>query len=254
LSRGRLTIVGLGPGASTWRTPEVHDALARATDLVGYGPYLDLAGRDDASVVRHTFDNREEAARARAAIELAVQGREVVVVSSGDPGIFGMATAVLEELDRAANDPDIEVVIAPGITAASAVAARAGAPLGHDFCCLSLSDVRKPWPVIEQRLEAVGAADLVVALYNPSSRHRPWQLTKALEILARHRAPSTPVVVGTSIAREGESVSVTTLADVDTDAVDMRTMVVVGSTTTRTFEDARGRTWVYTPRSYPAES
>jgi cobalt-precorrin 5A hydrolase/precorrin-3B C17-methyltransferase len=232
----------------------VTSSLAGATDLVGYGPYLELAGCDDDAIARHAFDNREEAARARFALDLAAQGRNVVVVSSGDPGIFGMATAIVEELEHARDDFDVDVVIAPGVTAASAVAARVGAPLGHDFCCLSLSDLRKPWTLIERRLEAVGVADLVVALYNPASRRRESQLVRALEILGRHRAPETPVVLGTAIGRDGEAVCVTTLGELDATTVDMRTIVIVGSTTTRVFRDVHDRQWVYTPRSHPDDA
>jgi cobalt-precorrin 5A hydrolase/precorrin-3B C17-methyltransferase len=257
MTRGRLAVVGIGPGSPQWCTPEATDRLDRATDLVGYGPYLALVAERDPAPRRHDFDNREEAQRARFALELASEGRDVVVVSSGDPGIFAMATAVVEELHRdapvhgAGRFGAVEVTIVPGVTAASAAAARVGAPLGHDFCSISLSDVLKPWPVVERRLEAVAAADFVVALYNPVSRHRPWQLARALEIVARHRAPDTPVVLGRNVGRPGETTRVVTLSGLDPDAVDMRTVVVVGSSTTRAFRDARGRSWVYTPREYP---
>ena len=254
MTTGRLTVVGLGPGAPYWRTPEASACLAHATDLVGYGPYLDLVGHLDPPPVRHDFDNREEAERARFALDLAVEGRDVVVVSSGDPGIFAMASAVVEELHHADGRYDaVSVAIVPGVTAASAAAARVGAPLGHDFCCLSLSDVLKPWSVIEQRLGAIGAADLVVALYNPVSRHRPWQLGRAVEILSEHRSPDTPVVLSRAVGRDGEDTRVTTLGTFDPGEVDMRTVVIVGSTTTRAFPGAGDRTWVYTPRAYPSE-
>jgi cobalt-precorrin 5A hydrolase/precorrin-3B C17-methyltransferase len=254
MTGGRLAVVGLGPGTPSWRTPEACERLAQATDLVGYGPYLALVAERDTRAHRHVFDNREEAERARFALDIASDGRDVVVVSSGDPGVFAMATAVVEELHR---DPDgrysaLDVAIVPGVTASSAAAARVGAPLGHDFCCLSLSDVLKPWEVVEQRLEAVAAVDLVIALYNPISRHRPWQLGRALEIVARHRPPATPVVLGRDVGRDGETMRVTTLGDLDPADVDMRTVVIVGSTTTRAFRDVNGRTWVYTPRTYPA--
>jgi precorrin-3B C17-methyltransferase len=251
---GRLAVVGLGPGAPAWRSPEAAARLAGATDLVGYGPYLDLVGALDPEPSRHEFDNRQEADRARLALGLAAEGRDVVVVSSGDPGIFAMATAVVETLEQrtARGDIPVEVTIVPGITAASAAAARVGAPLGHDFCCLSLSDVLKPWEVVERRLAAVATADLVVALYNPISRHRPWQLGRALDLLREHRAPYTPVVLGRDVGRDGEVTRVTSLAAVEPAEVDMRTVVIVGSSTTRAFTDAHGRTWVYTPRDYPA--
>ncbi len=250
---GRLAVVGLGPGAEEWRTPEATARLGAATDLVGYGPYLRMVGPLDPPPVQHEFDNREEAERARFALDLAAEGRDVVVVSSGDPGVFAMATAVVEELHRReeAGDATVELTIVPGVTAAAAAAARVGAPLGHDFCCLSLSDVLKPWPVVERRLDAVGAADLVVALYNPTSRHRPWQLARAIEILRAHRPAATPVVVARDVGRPGEELRTTTLDAFDPADADMRTVVIVGSTTTRGFTDAHGRAWVYTPRTYP---
>jgi cobalt-precorrin 5A hydrolase / precorrin-3B C17-methyltransferase len=253
---GRLAVVGLGPGAAEWRTPEAQARLACATDLVGYGPYLQMVGDLDPPPLRHEFDNREEEQRARFAFDLAAEGRDVVVVSSGDPGVFAMATAVVEELHRGGADRygAVDLTIVPGVTAASAAAARLGAPLGHDFCCVSLSDVLKPWPVVEQRLEAVGAGDFVVALYNPISRHRPWQLGRAIDILRGHRAPETPVVVARNVGRDGEATTITTLATFDETVVDMRTVVIVGSTTTRAFRDGRDREWVYTPRTYPSET
>jgi precorrin-3B C17-methyltransferase len=253
MTSGRLAVVGLGPGAEAWRTPEASARLAHATDLVGYGPYLALVPARTPAPARHAFDNREEATRAQFALDLAAAGRDVVVVSSGDPGIFAMATAVVEELHRADDGRyrGVEVSIVPGVTAASAAAARVGAPLGHDFCCLSLSDVLKPWAVVEKRLEAVAGADLVVALYNPLSRHRPWQLGRAVEILRGHRSARTPVVLGRDLGRAGETVQITTLGDLDVADVDMRTVVIVGSSTTRAFEDELGHPWVYTPRAYP---
>ena len=253
MSRGRLAVVGLGPGAPAWRSPEASARLSAATDLVGYGPYLDQVGPLDPDPRRHASDNREELDRAEHAFALAADGADVVVVSSGDPGVFAMATAVLERLETRTTlgAPAVEVTIVPGITAASAAAARVGAPLGHDFCCLSLSDVRKPWSIIERRLVAVCAADFVIAIYNPASRARPWQFGRALELLREERAASTPVVLGRDVGRADESVRVTTLENLDPDAVDMRTVVIVGSSTSRTFVDGDGRRWVYTPRDYP---
>lgn len=247
---GRLTVVGLGPGRSDWCTPAVTARLAEATDLVGYEPYLAMV---DPSVRarRHASDNRVEADRARQALDLADAGGDVVVVSSGDPGVFAMASAVLEQLDY---QPDrwrtVEVDIQPGITAAQAVASRVGAPLGHDFCVLSLSDVLKPWSIIEQRLDAVAAVDLVIALYNPRSRHRPHQFADALAIIGRHRLPTTPAVIGRHVGRDGEVITVTRFADIDPDSIDMSTIVVIGSSTTRIVDRAAGAS-VYTPRSYP---
>ena len=254
MSAGRLAVVGLGPGVPAWRSPEATARLSRATDLVGYGPYLDLVGPLDPEPRRHASDNREELDRAEHAFTLAADGADVVVVSSGDPGVFAMAAAVLERLETrtAVGAPAVEVTIVPGITAASAAAARVGAPLGHDFCCISLSDVRKPWEIVERRLIAAVSADFVLALYNPASRARPWQLGRAIELLREERAAATPVVLGRDVGRPDESVRVTTLGELDPTAVDMRTVVIVGSSTTRTFAEADGRRWVYTPRDYPA--
>lgn len=250
---GRLAVVGLGPGTPAWRTPEAGERLADATDLVGYGPYLHMVGELPQRPNIHESDNREEARRARFALELATEGRDVVVVSSGDPGVFAMATAIVEELHR---DPSgayaaVDVAIVPGVTAASAAAARVGAPLGHDFCCISLSDVLKPWAVVEARLDAAAGADFVLALYNPASSLRPWQLGRALDLLRAVRHPDTPVILARDVGRHAEEVRVTTLGTADPDAVDMRTVVIVGSSTTRAFTDGAGRTWVYTPRTYP---
>jgi precorrin-3B C17-methyltransferase len=257
-----LTIVGLGPGDAGTCTPEVADTLATATDLVGYGPYLDMAaGLAGGSARRHGSDNREEAARARLALDLAAGGRDVVVVSSGDPGVFAMAAAVMEQLDQLDQldrPPDgrwdgVEVRVLPGVTAAQAAAARVGAPLGHDFCVISLSDNLKPWDVVERRLEAAAAADFVIALYNPASRHRPWQLGRAAELLLTHRAADTPVVLGRDVGRPGERVEVVPLDGLAKAPVDMRTVVIVGSSTTRLIAPAGGGPpRVYTPRAYPA--
>jgi len=248
---GRLTVVGLGPGDRAYCSPEATAALARATDLVGYGPYLAMVDDVDPPPARHEFDNREEAQRARFALDLASEGRDVVVVSSGDPGVFAMATAVVEAVGTGDDRyRAVELQIVPGITAATAAAARAGAPLGHDFCVLSLSDVLKPWPVVEQRLSAAVAADFVVALYNPASRHRPWQFGRAVELVREHRKPGTPIVVARDVGRPGEHITVTTLDALDDVSVDMRTIVIVGSSTTRAFHDGNGRDWVYTPRTY----
>jgi precorrin-3B C17-methyltransferase len=244
-----LTIVGLGPGDAGTCTPDVAASLAAATDLVGYGPYLDLASRVvPGSAQRHDSDNREEAARARHALDLAAGGRDVVVVSSGDPGIFAMAAAVMEQLDGAPPGrwDDVDVRILPGVTAAQAAAARVGAPLGHDFCVISLSDNLKPWEVVERRLSAAAGADFVIALYNPTSRHRPWQLGRAASVLLEHRSPDTPVVLGRDIGRPAERVDVVPLEALGRADVDMRTVVIVGSSTTRCVDR-----YVYTPRSYP---
>lgn len=252
---GRLAVVGLGPGWEGWRTPEVTALLADATDLVGYSTYLDMVAERPAGQLRHPSDNRQEGERAARALDLAAAGRRVAVVSSGDPGVFAMAAAVMEQLDR----PDrpaawasVEVTVAPGITAAQAAAARVGAPLGHDFATVSLSDNLKPWSVIEDRLAAAAAADFVLALYNPASRHRPWQLERALEIIRAHRKATTPVVVARDVGRPDEAIRVVTLAELDTSLVDMRTVLLVGSTQTRVADRAGGSPGVYTPRRYPS--
>ena len=251
-ARGRLSVIGLGPGAAELMVPAVKAALAQANDVLGYETYVRMAGPFRPEQVLHCTDNREEMQRARHAFELAAQGRSVVVVSSGDPGVFAMAAAVLEAL-HASSDPQwhsVELEILPGVSASLATAAQAGAPLGHDFCVMSLSDNLKPWSIIEKRLDLAGEADLALAFYNPISRSRPWQLGVALQIVARHRTPQTPVVLGRDIGRPGQTLRVTTLGDLTPDQVDMRTMVIIGSSTTCTFPRADGREWVYTPRWY----
>jgi precorrin-2 C20-methyltransferase/precorrin-3B C17-methyltransferase len=238
---GRVSVVGLGPAGAQWLTPEAQAELAEADVLVGYRTYVDRVP-ERRGQRRFATDNREELARARHALELAAGGERVAVVSSGDPGIFAMAAAVLEARDG----HDVDVRVVPGLSAMQVAAARAGAPLGHDFAVLSLSDNLKPWPVIERRLEAAGGADLALALYNPASRSRRDQLERALSVLRRHRAPDTPVVVARAVGSDDETVKITTLAELDPAAVDMRTLLIVGSSQTRV---AGGR--VYTPRSYP---
>ncbi|EPJ85815.1 precorrin-3B C(17)-methyltransferase [Pseudomonas sp. CFII68] len=253
--RGRLAVIGLGPGAAELMVPAVKAELARATDVLGYETYVRMAGpfRDDQ--VLHCTDNREEMQRARHAFELATQGRSVIVVSSGDPGVFAMAAAVLEALHES-SDPtwhQVDLEILPGVSASLATAAQAGAPLGHDFCVMSLSDNLKPWSIIEKRLDLAAEADLALAFYNPISRARPWQLGRALEIVAQHRTPETPVVLGRDIGRPGQSLRVTTLGQLTAEQVDMRTMVLIGSSTTCVFPRASGGNWVYTPRWYGAK-
>ncbi|TLX53623.1 precorrin-3B C(17)-methyltransferase [Stutzerimonas nosocomialis] len=253
--RGRLSVVGLGPGAADLMTPAVRQALDEAEDVLGYATYVDMAGPFRPDQLRHASDNREELQRARHAFELAAQGRRVAVVSSGDPGVFAMAAAVLEALEGD-DDPRwhaVELQILPGVSAALAAAARAGAPLGHDFCMISLSDNLKPWTQIEKRLDHAGAADLAMAFYNPISRARPWQLGRALEIVRRHRGPETLVVLGRDVARPAESLQVLTLGELTPSMVDMRTLVIVGSSQTRRFARADGGQWVYTPRWYPQD-
>ncbi|MBR8234405.1 precorrin-3B C(17)-methyltransferase [Burkholderia sp. AU42008] len=251
-ARGRLTVLGLGPGGAAWLTPAARAALADATDILGYTTYVNMAGPFRADQRVHGTDNREEMQRARHAFELATEGRRVAVVSSGDPGVFAMAAAVLEALDDA-RDPRwaaVDLRVEPGISASLATAAQAGAPLGHDFCAISLSDNLKPWDVIETRLRHAAQADLVMAFYNPISRARPWQLDRALDIVRAHRATDTVVVLGRDIGRPGATLSTTTLGALRGDQVDMRTMVIIGSSTTRRFAIGNAREWVYTPRWY----
>ncbi|QLG91117.1 precorrin-3B C(17)-methyltransferase [Pseudomonas yamanorum] len=250
--RGRLAVIGLGPGAAELMVPAVKAELARCTDVLGYETYVRMAGPFRADQVQHCTDNREEMQRARHAFELAAQGRSVVVVSSGDPGVFAMAAAVLEALHES-SDPtwqQVDLEILPGVSASLATAAQAGAPLGHDFCVMSLSDNLKPWSIIEKRLDLASQADLALAFYNPISRSRPWQLGRALEIVALHRTAETPVVLGRDIGRPGQTLRVTTLGQLTPDQVDMRTMVLIGSSTTCVFPRAGGGEWVYTPRWY----
>ncbi|KVH44457.1 precorrin-3B C(17)-methyltransferase [Burkholderia diffusa] len=251
-ARGHLTVLGLGPGDAAWLTPAARTALAEATDILGYTTYVTMAGPFRADQRVHGTDNREEMQRARHAFELAAEGRRVAVVSSGDPGVFAMAAAVLEALDEA-RDPRwaaVELRVEPGVSASLATAAQAGAPLGHDFCAISLSDNLKPWDVIEMRLRHAAQADLVMAFYNPISRARPWQLDRALDAVRAHRAADTVVVLGRDIGRPGATLATTTLGALRSDQVDMRTMVIVGSSTTRRFAIGDGREWVYTPRWY----
>jgi cobalt-precorrin 5A hydrolase/precorrin-3B C17-methyltransferase len=253
--RGRLAVIGLGPGAADLMVPAVKAELANANDVLGYETYVRMAGPFRADQVLHCTDNREEMQRARHAFELAASGRSVVVVSSGDPGVFAMASAVLEALHESsdAHWHNVDLHILPGVSASLATAAQAGAPLGHDFCVLSLSDNLKPWDVIEKRLDLASQADLALAFYNPISRSRPWQLGRALEIVRQHRGPATPVTLGRDIGRPGQTLRIITLGELTPEQVDMRTMVLIGSSTTCTFARPDGGQWVYTPRWYGAK-
>lgn len=254
-ARGRLAVIGLGPGATDFMIPAVKAELARANDVLGYETYVRMAGPFRADQVLHCTDNREEMLRARHAFELAAEGRSVVVVSSGDPGVFAMAAAVLEALHESDN-PDwhrVDLHILPGVSASLATAALAGAPLGHDFCVMSLSDNLKPWEIIEKRLDLACLADLALAFYNPISRSRPWQLGRALEIVRQHRSPETPVTLGRDVGRPAQTLRVITLGELRPEHVDMRTMVLVGSSLTCVFPRTNGESWVYTPRWYGAK-
>ncbi|MEH2022763.1 precorrin-3B C(17)-methyltransferase [Nostoc sp.] len=250
--RGQLAIIGTGPGGEQWMSPEVKEILKSATDLVGYKTYLDLVGSLADGKQRHESDNREEEARATLALDLAASGRYVAVVSSGDPGIYAMATAVFEVCDRYPKPEwdSIEIHVAPGISAMQAAAAAIGAPLGHDFCAISLSDILKPWSAIEQRITAAAEADFVIAFYNPVSKERTWQLAEARNILLRHRTPDTPVVLARNLGRPGQTVKAIALDQLTPASADMRTIILVGSTKTRTIKRSDGNIWVYTPRRY----
>jgi cobalt-precorrin 5A hydrolase/precorrin-3B C17-methyltransferase len=251
-SQGRLAIIGTGPGSSQWMSPEVKEILKFATDLVGYKTYLDLLGSLAVGKQRHESDNREEIARATMALDLAATGRYVVVVSSGDPGIYAMAAAVFEVLHQHPKPEwdSIDIHVAPGISAMQAAAAAVGAPLGHDFCTISLSDILKPWSIIEKRIAAAAQADFVIAFYNPVSKERTWQLAEARNILLQYRKPSTPVVLARNLGRPGQTVKVISLDQLAPDSADMRTVILVGSTQTQTIKRRDGSISVYTPRRY----
>ncbi len=256
-ARGRVAVVGIGPGADDWRSPEATALVSQSTDLVGYGLYIDLLGPLADGKTRHDFPLGGEEDRVRHALELAGQGRDVALVCSGDAGIYAMAALVYELLDRPEGEGGVseaarraETVVTPGISALQAAAARAGAPLGHDFCTISLSDLLTPWPVIENRIKAAAEGDFVIAFYNPVSKRRRTQLARAREILLEHRPSDTPVILATNLGRDGETCRVVRLAGLEVDEVDMLTVVVVGSSETRVLERGDGTLNVYTPRGY----
>ncbi|MGY6768242.1 precorrin-3B C(17)-methyltransferase [Komagataeibacter sp. NFXK3] len=245
---GRIFVVGLGPGAPAQRTPQADEALAQATDLIGYAPYVARvqAGPD---VVRHASDNRVELERAQHAIELALAGRTVAVVSGGDAGVFGMASAVFEAIDHGpAAWRGVEVTVIPGVSAVLAAAARLGAPLGGDFCVISLSDNLKPQAVVHKRLAAAAEAGLVMALYNPRSKARPHQLGEAFDLLRTILPGTVPVAFARAIGRPDERVILTDIAHADPGQVDMSTLVLIGCPLTHIIERANGEKWLYTAR------
>jgi precorrin-3B C17-methyltransferase len=240
--------VGIGPGAAHWITPEVSTAVASASDIVGYHAYVARLPVGAAQRV-HASDNGDELTRARLALELTAEGARVAVVSGGDPGVFGMAAAVFEAIDTGPSAwRGLDVQVLPGITAMLAAAARLGAPLGNDFCALNLSDNLKPWSVIEKRLGFAARADFVISLYNPASRARPEQIHAAFAILREHRAAETVVVFAQAVGRPDEALVISTLATADLALVDMRTLVLVGASSTRCIPRAQGGAWVYSPR------
>ncbi|AXS42380.1 precorrin-3B C(17)-methyltransferase [Breoghania sp. L-A4] len=256
-ARGKLSIVGIGPGKDAWRTPEAGALIAEAESVVGYGLYLDLIAPLIMNTERHVFPLGAEEERVRFALELAGKGRTVALISSGDAGIYAMGALAYELVDR---DPGkggisdaarrVEIVGTPGISALQAAASRIGAPLGHDFCTISLSDLLTPWETIEQRLRAAAVGDFIVAFYNPVSKRRRTQLARARDILLEHRPADTPVVLGVNLGRAEETLRVTTLEALTVDEVDMLTVVLVGSSATRAIQRAGRTPYVYTPRGY----
>lgn len=255
-SRGHLSVVGIGPGSEGWRSPEVTQLVWQATDLVGYSLYLDLLGDLVGDRKRHDFDLGKEEDRVRHAMELAGEGRNVALVCSGDAGIYAMATLVYELLDTGGLTDAaqrIAIQVSPGISALQAAAARAGAPLGHDFCTISLSDLLTPWESIQMRVKAAAEGDFVIAFYNPVSKRRRTQLAYAKDVLLQHRPDNTPVILATNLGREGELIRVVPLAELNIDDVDMLTVVIVGSSQSQTVATGDGNTWVYTPRGYAAK-
>jgi precorrin-3B C17-methyltransferase len=249
---GRLAIVGLGPGDPRYLAPHAYATLAAASDLVGYAPYLDRVPLR-ADQLRHASDNRVELERARYAAGLAAAGKNVAVVSSGDAGVFAMASAVFEAIESGeASWRALDVEVVPGISAMFAAAARIGAPLGHDFCAISLSDNRKSWAVVTQRLTAAATAGFVIALYNPRSRARPWQLGAAFDQLRPILPPATPVAFATAVTRPEERIDITNLAEADPELADMRTLVLIGSAATRRIDRPGASPWLYAPRSEDA--
>ncbi len=249
MSAGRLDVVGAGPGGPQWVTPETREIVERATDLVGYGPYLERLAAPGHRC--HDSGNRVELDRATLALDLASTGRRVALVSGGDPGIFAMAAAVCEVMETVAKPAwdSVAVEVHPGVSALQAAAARVGAPLGHDFCAMSLSDNLKPWPMVAKRLMLAARADFAMALYNPRSASRPWQLGEALRLLAREQPASTPVVFARAVGRTDERVLITALGEADAELADMRTLVLVGNSRSRVFHHG-GERRVYSPRFY----
>ena len=239
---GSLVIAGLGPGSGSMVTPEVTQALAEASDIVGYIPYVArIAPR--AGLVLHASDNRVELERARQAVQMALQGQRVVVVSSGDPGVFAMASAVFEALERMPEAQGLEIRVLPGITAMLAAAAAIGAPLGHDFCAINLSDNLKPWALIERRLRLAAQADFAMAFYNPRSASRPEGFARVLEVLLQECGPDRLISFARGVSTPDQQVSTVALVEARPEMADMRTVVIVGNSATR-----RVGRFVYTPR------
>ena len=250
MTSGKIIIVGLGPGPDRWLTPEASHALEEATDIIGYIPYVERLP-DRQGQVKHATDNRVEIDRARHALDLAQQGHVVAVVSGGDPGVFAMAAAVFEAIDTGTDaDRATKVQVLPGISAMQAAAARLGAPLGHDFCAISLSDNLKPWDVIIRRLTAAAEGDFVIALYNPASKTRPQPIHDAFAVLRSLKSPATPVAFARAVGRPDERIVLTTLGEADPSTADMSTLVMIGSSETRFIEREGQEPWLSTPRHY----
>ena len=248
MSAGSLAIVGIGPGDAALVTPEVTEALAAATDLIGYAPYVArVAPRDGLTI--HPTDNRVELERATHALALAAAGQRVAVVSSGDPGVFAMAAAVFEALEAGpAAWRALDIRVLPGITAMLAASARAGAPLGHDFCAINLSDNLKPWAVIARRLRLAAEADFAMAFYNPRSVARPEGFARALELLRECCGPDRPILFARAVCTADETLTIVPLGEARPEMADMRTIVIVGSSRTRLIARPQGA-FLYTPRS-----
>jgi precorrin-3B C17-methyltransferase len=243
-----LRIIGLGPGGSEWLTPEASNWIAHASDLIGYAPYLERLPQREGQM-GHLSGNGDEMARALYALQIAEGGRHVAIVSGGDPGIFAMAAAVFESIEE--GEPcwrDLDIAVSPGISAMQAAAARVGAPLGHDFCAISLSDNLKPWSLVEKRLAAAAGADFVIALYNPASAARPGRIHEAFALLRSLRSSATPVIFARAAGRPGEHISVETLAAADPGRADMSTLIIIGSSATRIIPRNNAAPFVYTPR------
>ena len=252
----QLYIIGTGPGDASYVTPRASAAIAASSELVAYGLYLDLLGDICDGKTRHELPLGEEIERARLALDLAARGKTTALVSSGDIGIYAMATLVFELLDRrdqgleeGAGWDEVELEVVPGISAMQAAASRMGAILGHDFCTISLSDLLTPWETIEQRLHAAGRGDFVVSFYNPRSKKRDWQIAAARDILLQYRPETTPVILGRQLTRDDETLRAVELGKLEADDVDMFTLVSVGNSESRRIEH-RGRDWIYTPRGY----
>ena len=250
--RGSLSIVGIGPGREDLVTPEARAAIDHATDVVGYIPYVErIATRPGLTL--HPSDNRVEIDRSRHALTMALEGRQVVVVSSGDPGVFAMAAAVFEALEAGpAEWRSLPIRVLPGITAMLAASAACGAPLGHDFCAINLSDNLKPWSLIEKRLRLAAEADFAMAFYNPRSKSRPEGFARALDVLKDACGDARPMIFARNVTRQDQSVRVVPLPEATPDMADMRTLVILGSSATRLIERSGGDPWIYTPRSVPA--